>query len=108
MQSAIEIKKVDVTANFMSAEDDVDTLPSEVEPEVDPAVEPEETEDQSDETTEFKQFDENIAADFANMDKQDDDQEAKELKPRSKGEEDFVKMHSYSKSDAEPAGQDHI
>ena len=56
----------------------------------------------------FKQFDENIAADFANMDKQDDDQEAKELKPRSKGEENFVKMHSYSKSDAKPAGQDHI
>jgi hypothetical protein len=56
----------------------------------------------------FKQFDENIAADFANMDKQDDDAEAKELKPRSKGEENFVKMHSYSKSDAEPAGQDHI
>ena len=51
VQSAIEIKKVDVTANFMKAEDDVDTLPSEVEPEVDPAVEPEETEDQSDETT---------------------------------------------------------
>ena len=49
VQSAIEIKKVDVTANFMSAkEDDVDTLPSEVEPE----VEPEATEDQSDETTE--------------------------------------------------------
>ena len=51
VQSAIEIKKVDVTANFMKAEDDVDTLPSEVEPEVDPAVEPEATEDQSDETT---------------------------------------------------------
>ncbi len=48
VQSAIEIKKVDVTANFMKAEDDVDTLPSEVEPE----VEPEATEDQSDETTE--------------------------------------------------------
>tara|TARA_B100000073_G_scaffold4213_1_gene3378 strand:+ start:1646 stop:1894 length:249 start_codon:yes stop_codon:yes gene_type:complete len=44
VQSAIEIKKVDVTANFMKAEDDVDTLPSEVEPEA--------TEDQSDETTE--------------------------------------------------------
>jgi hypothetical protein len=41
----------------------------------------------------FKQFDENIAADFANMDKQDDDQEAKELKPRSKGEEEFVKIN---------------
>ena len=26
VQSAIEIKKVDVTANFMKAEDDVDTL----------------------------------------------------------------------------------
>tara|TARA_B100002019_G_C21239867_1_gene584899 strand:- start:1043 stop:1303 length:261 start_codon:yes stop_codon:yes gene_type:complete len=48
VQSAIEIKKVDVTANFMKADDDVDTLPSEVEPE----VEPEATEDQSDETTE--------------------------------------------------------
>ena len=49
VNSAIELKKVDVTANFMSAkEDDVDTLPSEVEPE----VEPEATEDQSDETTE--------------------------------------------------------
>ena len=48
VQSAIEIKKVDVTANFMKAEDDVDTLPSEVEPE----VEPEATEDKSDETTE--------------------------------------------------------
>ena len=46
VQSAIELKKVDVTANFMKAEDDVDTLPSEVEPE------PEETEDKSDETTE--------------------------------------------------------
>ena len=47
VNSAIELKKVDVTANFMSAkEDDVDTLPSEVEPE------PEETEDKSDETTE--------------------------------------------------------
>ena len=44
VQSAIELKKVDVTANFMKAEDDVDTLPSEVEPE--------ETEDKSDETTE--------------------------------------------------------
>ena len=48
VQSAIEVKKVDVTANFMKAKDDVDTLPSEVEPE----VEPEATEDQSDETTE--------------------------------------------------------
>ena len=48
VNSAIELKKVDVTANFMKAEDDVDTLPSEVEPE----VEPEATEDQSDETTE--------------------------------------------------------
>ncbi len=56
----------------------------------------------------FKQFDENIAADFSNMDKQDDDLEAKALKPRSKGEENFVKMHGYSKSDAEPSGQDHI
>lgn len=46
VQSAIELKKIDVTANFMKAEDDVDTLPSEVEPE------PEETEDKSDETTE--------------------------------------------------------
>ena len=45
VNSAIELKKVDVTANFMSEkEDDVDTLPSEVEPEA--------TEDQSDETTE--------------------------------------------------------
>ena len=41
------------------------------------------------------------------MDKQDDDQ-AKELKPRSKGEEDFVKMHSYSKSDAEPRTRSYI
>ena len=48
VQSAIEVKKVDVTANFMKAKDEVDTLPSEVEPE----VEPEATEDQSDETTE--------------------------------------------------------
>ena len=48
VQSAIEVKKVEVTANFMNAKDDVDTLPSEVEPE----VEPEATEDQSDETTE--------------------------------------------------------
>ena len=51
VQSAIELKKVDVTANFMSGEnheDDVeDTLPSEVEPE----VEPEETEEESDEET---------------------------------------------------------
>tara|TARA_B100001248_G_C27266863_1_gene401141 strand:+ start:76 stop:306 length:231 start_codon:yes stop_codon:yes gene_type:complete len=43
VQSAIEIKKLDVTSTFMQA-DDVDTLPSEVEPE--------ETEDKSDETTE--------------------------------------------------------
>ena len=51
VNSAIELKKVDVTANFMSGEkqeDDVeDTLPSEVEPE----VEPEETEEVSDEET---------------------------------------------------------
>ena len=65
----------------MKAEDDVDTLPSEVEPE----VEPEATEQMK--LHSFKQFDENIAADFSNMDKQDDDLEAKELKPRSKGEE---------------------
>ena len=59
--------------------------------------------------TRFKQFDENnIAADYTNMYKQDDDAEAKELKPRSKGEIDFVKMHTFTKTDAEPNGQDHI
>ena len=59
--------------------------------------------------TRFKQFDENnIAADFNVMGKTDDDAEAKELKPRSKGEIDFVKMHTFTKTDAEPNGQDHI
>ena len=38
----------------------------------------------------------------------DDDKEATEYKPRSKGEEDFKNMHKVIKSDAEPKGQDHI
>ena len=38
----------------------------------------------------------------------DDDKEATEYKPRSKGEEKFAKDHKLVKSDAEPKGQDHI
>ena len=38
----------------------------------------------------------------------DDDKEATEYKPRSKGEEKFAKDHKVSKSDAEPKGQEHI
>ena len=40
--------------------------------------------------------------------KPDDDAEALAYKPRSKGEEDFMKQHVVTKSDAEPRGQDHI
>ena len=38
----------------------------------------------------------------------DDDKEATDLKPRSKGEEDFKNMHKVTKSDAEPKGQEHV
>jgi len=38
----------------------------------------------------------------------DDDKEATDYKPRSKGEEEFKNMHKVTKSDAEPRGQEHV
>ena len=53
INDAVEIKKFDVATTFMKAEDDVDTLPSEVEDDVDPAVAPAvEPEESENETTE--------------------------------------------------------
>ncbi len=43
INDAVELKKFDVATTFMSTKDDVDTLPSEVEP----VVEPEESEDET-------------------------------------------------------------